>query len=88
MYFTYASWHNKFSQLQAERPACEMQVLIKTADAAADAEKMANGVSMQQDVIVAARSELYRSLHLGMYGTGSDQATGPASGVPQVATYL
>ena len=76
---------HQISQLQAESSACEMQVLIKTADAAADADTMANGGSMQQDVIVAARSELYRSLRLGMYGSGSDQ--GPASGVPQVATY-
>lgn len=73
--------------MQAETPYCEMQVLIKTADAAADAERLANGGSMQQDIIVAARSELYRSLRLGMYGTGSDQAMGTTNGVPQVATY-
>ncbi len=67
--------------------ACHyLQVLIGTADAAAAAEQMANGSSMQQDVIVAAQSELRRSLRLGMYGTGSSHALGSASGVPQVAT--
>ena len=72
--------------MQAMKVVGLVQVLIKTADAAADADKMANGASMQQDVIAAARTELYRSLRLGMYGIGSNQALGSASGVPQVAT--
>ena len=64
-----------------------MQVLIQTANQAADAEKLANGVSMQQDVLVAARSELHRSLRLGMYGTGSSRNSPSANGIPQVATH-
>ncbi|KAK9821003.1 hypothetical protein WJX74_000222 [Apatococcus lobatus] len=73
---------------ESARPCCEwrfhcLQVLIKTADAAAEADKMANGGSMQQDVVVTSRSELYRSFRLGMYGTGSNQALGSTSGVPQ-----
>ena len=63
-----------------------VQVLITTANEAANVSNLANGISMQQDVLVAARSELQRSLRLGMYGTGA-QNQGPASSIPQVATH-
>ncbi len=63
-----------------------MQVLTGSADRAADAGKLANGVSLQQDVLVGARSELYRSLRLGMYGSGPSRDANSASGIPQVAT--